>query len=53
MPGPGPSLNAYLRAYRRNGLTVEPVSGYSFPVYDSWMLYGGRVCGGNFSTSSK
>jgi hypothetical protein len=43
MPGPGESLTSYLRASRWSGLTVEPVSGYSFPAYDSWMLYNGRV----------
>jgi len=49
MPGPGESLTAYLRAYRRSGLGVELVSEYTFSAYDSWMTHGGTVCGGDFS----
>jgi hypothetical protein len=48
MPGPGESLTAYLRAYRRSGTSVELVSEYTFVAYDSWMTHGGKVCGGNF-----
>jgi hypothetical protein len=51
MPGAGDDLSARLRAYRQSGFSVEVVHGYDFFAYDSWMTHGGKVAGGNFSTS--
>ncbi len=51
MPGAGSELSARLRAYEWTGLTAKLVTGYDFTAYDSWMTHGGKVAGGNFSTS--
>ncbi len=45
MPGPGPEMNAHLRAWNANGGSVTIVPEYDFLAYDEWYTHGGRVAG--------
>lgn len=49
MPGPGPFLEAWARAWEFDGTYIFPEYNINERAYDQWMKYGGKIAGGNLS----